>query len=89
MKKSNACTLDELLDTYNSSEDIVDEYECSTCNRNRRTRATVRNHVRQYPRVLCIAISRGAFSENKKGLVQTLLNFPIDTFKPKKYALFC
>lgn len=85
-KKSNACTLDELLDTYNSREDIVDDYACSICNR--RTRATVRNRVRQYPRVLCIAISRGAYSENKTGLVQTLLNFPIDTFKPKKYSLF-
>ena len=80
-KQSNACTLDELVDTYNSREDIVDDYACSKCNR--RTQATVGNRVRQYPRVLCIAISRGAYSENKTGLVQTLLNFPIDTFKPK------
>lgn len=85
-KKSNVCTLDELLDTYNSRKDRLDDYACSICNR--RTRATARNRVRQYPRVLCIAISRGAYSENKTGLVQTLLNFPIDTFKPKSYSRF-
>ena len=85
-KKSNACTLDELLDTYNSREDIVDDYACSICNR--RTQATVSNRVHQYPRVLRIALSRGAYSENKKGLVQTFLNFPIDTFKPKKIFTF-
>ena len=44
--------------------------------------------VRKGVWVLCIAISRGSYSENKTGLVKTLVNIPIDDFMPKKYSRF-
>ena len=42
-KKSNVCTLGELLKTYNSREDIIDDYAWGICNR--KTLTTVRNCV--------------------------------------------
>jgi hypothetical protein len=82
-KKSNVCTLGELLKTYISSKDIIDDYACDICNRS--TLATVHNRVRQYPRVLCIAISRSSYNG---GWIKTCVDFPFENFKPKEHSLF-
>ena len=82
-KESN-CTLQGLLESYNSRNDSL-QNDCVTCKR--RTQSTAHNRVLQYPQVLCIAISRGSTVTNT-GLVTTAVNYPIDTFKPTKYNRF-
>ncbi len=84
-KKSNACPLGELLRSNTSGDNNIDDFDCFISNR--KTKATIRNRVHRYPRVLCIAISCGSYNENQTDLVQTSVEFPIDTFKPKKYSL--
>ena len=66
-----------MLESYNTREDVVDDYDFGTCNR--RTTATVRNRVRQYPRVLAIALSRGSDNGN---LIETGVNYPFENFRP-------
>ncbi len=53
--KRNVCTLGGLLENYNTREDVIDDYDCNICKV--KTQATIGNHVRCYPRVLCIALS--------------------------------
>ncbi len=82
--REDQCTLQELLDSYNSRNDSI-QYDCLKCNC--RTQATARNCVLQYPQVLCIAISRGSLTTDNR-LVNTAVDYPIDTFTPTKYKRF-
>jgi hypothetical protein len=84
-KKSDVCTLDELLRTNPSGDDNVDDFHCLRCNR--KTTATRGNCVRWYPRILCIAISHGSYNDKDAHLVKTCVDFPIDTLKLKEYSL--
>jgi hypothetical protein len=42
--------------------------------------------VRCYPRVLCIALSRGSYLENKHSKIQTAVDFPFENFKPNEHS---
>ena len=77
----NICTLGDLLTSYNTREDVIDGYYCGRCNRS--TTATVHNRVRQYPRVLAIALSRG--SESGK-LIKTGVDYPFEDFRPYTHS---
>jgi hypothetical protein len=69
-----------MLRSYNTRQDYVD-YDCGTCNRT--TTATIRNHVRQYPKVLAVAISRGA---DNGTVIETCVNYPIENFTPYTHS---
>ncbi len=79
-KKSNICTLGELLENYNTREDVIYDYDCDVCKV--KTQATVCNRVHCYPRVRCIALSQGSYLENKHSIIQTSVDFPFENFKP-------
>jgi hypothetical protein len=81
--KRNTCTLGDLLESYNTREDVIDDYDCGICNR--RTTATVCNRVRQYPRVLAIALSRGSVDGD---LIKTCVNYPFENFKPNIHSRY-
>ena len=84
-KKGNACTLGELLENYNRREDVIYDYDCNVCKM--KTQATVRNRVRCYPRVLCIALSRGSYLDHKHSIIQTSVDFPLENFNPNEHSL--
>jgi ubiquitin C-terminal hydrolase len=79
--RTNTCSLGEMLHSYNTRQDDVEDYYCGTCNRT--TTATVRNHVRQYPKVLAIAISRGADNDT---VIESCVNYPIENFTPYTHS---
>jgi ubiquitin C-terminal hydrolase len=79
--RKNKCSLGEMLQSYNTREDVVEGYNCGTCNR--RTTATVRNHVRQYPKVLAIALSRGSDNDT---LIKSCVNYPFENFTPYTHS---
>jgi ubiquitin C-terminal hydrolase len=83
-KKGNVCTLGELLENYNRREDVIDDYDCDVCKM--KTQATVHNCVRCYPRVLCIALSRGSYLDNKHSIIQMSVDFPFENFKPNDHS---
>jgi hypothetical protein len=74
-KKGNACTLGELLDNYNRRKDFISDYDCNVC----KTQATVHNRVRCYPRVLCIALSRGSYLDHKHSICQLIFHLKTST----------
>ena len=78
---TNACSLGDLMKNSSSAGDTIDDYNCRVCNQ--KTKATRTNSVHQYPKVLCIALSRASYGDK---LVRTSVDFPIVNFKPKDYS---
>ncbi len=70
-----------MLHSYNTREDVVEGYNCGTCNR--RTTATVRNHVHNYPKVLAIALSHGSDNDT---LIESCVNYPFENFTPYTHS---
>ena len=78
---TTACSLGDLMKNSSSAGDTIDDYNCRVCNQ--KTKATRTNSVHQYPKVLCIALSRASYGDK---LVTTSVDFPIVNFKPKDYS---